>query len=262
MLTYGLASRQSLRLVLMDVSEHLQRELTYQLNAALLRTRGELSASQVTQTMVDVIRTHGPAFHEPDLMGAWSRELDVESDELELEIEQAVEIILEELRDDEAPWSAHRVLDLLAQEPFWVLEWGAPGEPLPAPLLPGGGLPLPLALRGPMLTILDALELRLFNAYQDQRSVHDELPPGLMEEALDEAMEGFRALGERYSRRGEPSRLDFALQPSAHLPPLREALHTIQRWKLTVEFEAAPDDDDGEWTLRVIERLYGLVWML
>jgi hypothetical protein len=245
----------------MDVSEHLQRELVYHLNAALLRPR-PLDAAGLTETFVATLQREGPRFHEPDLLDAWAEAAGTDPQSLVEALEEAIDLILEELDDQEGAWSAHRVLDLLAEEPFWVLSWGLPGEDGPRPpLAPARGVPLPFHARPVMVAILDRLELRLFEAQQSQRSVEDALPEAFIEEALDEAMVALHRLGGgRSGKRSAP--LPAALARSeALVPSLRDALLTIQHWKLAVAFDAAPDDDDGEWTLRVLERLYGIEWV-
>ena len=246
-----------------EVSEDIQRELVYGLNALLLRSHPQVpSAATFTEALVGVMQREGPRFHEPDLVGAWARDAGTERDELVEELEEAVGTILDELEDDEEPWSAHRVLDLLAEERFWTLHWGGSGGSVPAAPRRSTGLALPLTLRPALVAVLNQLELTLFEANQDQRSVHDRLDPRIVDQALDAAIDGFAKVGRSHQRKGAPRDLPEALvRTGPQLPGLREALAVVQRWKLSVEFDAAPDDDDGEWTLRVLERLYGLEWV-
>lgn len=236
----------------MDVSEHLFRELTYSLNAALLRVGHD--PGELTRVLLQILDREGPRHHEPELRERWAAAAEVTVHELEELLEEAVEQVVEELEDAEEPWSAHRLLDLLAEEPFWVLRFEAAADPLPiAPDRPRG-VALPLAWRPRLVAILDQLELTLFEANQDLRSVHDELPAALLERALDQAMQAIAALEQSHTGRA-PSRT------TTRLPTLRQALATIQRWKLSVEYDPGPDEDDGEWTLRVLERLYQLEWV-
>ena len=247
----------------MDVSDHLQRELTYRLNAQLLRDRGADPAA-LTRVLTRTLHDEGPRYHEPHLLRTWIAEAGLHDlDELEEVLESAIEAIADELDDEEEPWSAHKLLDLLAEEAFWTLSWGLPGESLPPPVTRARGVPVPLAMRRRLVRILDALEIRLHEAKQAQRSVHDPLPDGLVERSLDLATRRIDALAEAFRDPSAPgSGLEAALvRLGSPLPELRDALATIQTWKLAVDFDAAPDDDDGEWTLRVLERLYGIEWV-
>jgi len=248
----------------MDVSEHLQRELTYHLNAALLRGQGDVDPDALTQVLIDTVRVHGPRFHEPDLIGAWAEQAGLEPDELIEALQDTLPVLVDELEDDEALWSAHRLLELLAEESYWVLSWGLPGEDLPPPpLAPALGTPLPLILRPGLVHIINTLELTLHESRQAQRSVHDPVPEDLIEHALDQAMATLRRLVQSLVGQGVQVEVGHALQHHrTELPDLRSALRTLQGWKLAVEFDASPDDDDGEWTLRVLERLYGLQWVV
>lgn len=239
-----------------EVSEDLQRELVYQANARLLR-RPLPSAAELASLIVDVLEHEGPRHHEPDLLTTWAEAAVVEVEELVFELESALDAILEELDDDDEPWSAHRVLTLLEEEPLWCIRWGLPGSHVPVPVRSPRGLPLPIELRAGMVAILDALELYLFQAYQAQRSVHDRLPDTTIERAVDLALDALREL--RTERRTAP--LGPLLRPSG-LPSWRTALIRIQRWKLSVAFDATPDDDDGEWALRILERLYSIEWVI
>ena len=181
-----------------------------------------------------------------------------------MQLEDATAVITDELEDDEEPWSAHRLLDLLARESFWTLQWAAPGERVAAPVRTVSGIPLPLKMRRGLVRILDTMELTLFEAKQDQRSVHDAVASDLFEATLDDAMAAIAVLGRSFARKGGPPDLPTALVRSsdvAKLPPLRTALAIIQEWKLSVLFDAAPDEDDGEWTMRVLERLYTIEWV-
>jgi hypothetical protein len=246
----------------MDVSEHLRRELIYELNAALLR--GETSPAALATAFVETAEREGPRFHEPDLMGAWAEAVATDPDELRDDLEDTIALVIEELDDDEAPWSAHRLLDLLAEEPFWCITWGIPGDPLPAPVRAARSAALPLALRVSLVRLLDHFELRIHELQQDQRSVHDPVPPRELERALDELLHDVDLLAEQF-RKKDGVQLHGALAlggAGKGLPSLRSALRTIQGWKTSVEFDASPDDDDGEWTLRVLERLYRLAWVV
>ncbi len=245
----------------MDVSEDLRRELVYGLNGVVLRAHPDRpDAATFTRALFEVLRLEGPRFHEPDLVGAWAEAAGEDPEELELLVEETVATILDELEDHEEPWSAHRVLDLLAEEPFWKLEWGLPGGVVPTPPRRVEGLALPLQLRPALVSILDQMELVLFEVNQDQRSVHDRLPQRVVDRAVDQALDAMRRLGN--PRKGVPKDLPEALvRTGPRLPDLRTALRVIQRWKLSVDFDASPDDDDGEWTMRVLERLYGLEWV-
>ncbi len=251
----------------MEVSEDIQRELIYGLNAVLLQAHPRVpDAAAFTHALQGLMRTEGPRFHEPDLWGVWAAEAGHEPEELREVVEEAVEVILEELEDDEEPWSAHRVLDLLAEERFWTLRWGGSGGALPVPPRRAEGLPLPLPLRPALVSVFDQLEVQLYEAHQDQRSVHDQLPQALVDQVLSAAIDAVERLGRAHARRGAPRDLPHALvlareEASERRPPLRTALEIIQRWKLSVQFDAAPDEDDGEWTMRVLERLYRLEWV-
>lgn len=248
----------------MDVSEHLQRELIYHLNAELLRSGLPADAGALTRVLVQTMDRHGPRFHEPDLLGSWAEQVGTDTEDLIEALEDTMAVLVEELEDDEALWSAHRLLDLLAEEAFWALSWGLPGEDLPPPpLAPALGTPLPLALRSGLLRVINTLELTLHESRQAQRSVHDPVPEALIEEALDMAMETLRRMVQTLVGQGIEVEASEALQlHHRSLPDLREALGTIQGWKLAVEFDASPDEDDGEWTLRILERLYGLQWVV
>ena len=248
----------------MEVSEDIQRELVYGLNALLLKCHPQVpDAATLTDTLWSVMAQEGPRFHEPDLVAAWAEEVGAEPDELRESVEEAVGTIVEELQDDEEPWSAHRLLDLLAKEPFWRLTWGGSGGTVPTGFRPTAGLPLPLPLRPALVAVFNQLELRLFEAHQNQRSVHDRLPQRIVDEALDDAVSAVAGLGRAHAKKGAPRDLAEALvKQTPRLPGLRKALEVIQRWKLSVEFDAGPDDDDGEWTMRVLERLYGLEWVV
>ena len=247
----------------MDVSEDVKRELVYGLNALLLRSHPDVPGPrEFTTALLSVMHNEGPRFHEPQLVQTWAEDVGSDIEELEIQLEEAVGTILEELQDEEEPWSAHRVLDLLAEENFWRLSWGGSGGSVPAAPRGARGLALPLPLRPAMVAILNQLELTLFEANQNQRSVHDQLPARVVEPALDHALEMLAKLSRTHRRQGAPSDISEALvQVGPRVPPLRSALRVIQRWKLSVEFDASPDEDDGEWTLRVIERLYRLEWI-
>lgn len=242
----------------MDVSEDLQRELHYGLNAALLR--GKPRAAELAEVMIGILADEGPRHHEPDLLQDWADEAVIEREELEFELEQVLDQVLEELDDEEDPWSAHRILELLAEEPFWVLTWGLPGATLPARIHQARGVALPIAMRPHLKRILDAFELVLFEAQQDQRSVHDPVPRKVVEAALDETMEAIAVLARMFAAREHVPIANTLVRTSGKLPSLRDALARIQRWKLSPTFDASPDEDDGEWTLRVLERLYALEW--
>lgn len=237
----------------MDVSEHLLRELTYGLNAALLRLGGAHDADALATVLLAILDREGPRHHEPDLVARWAEQAGLERDELHEQLGEAIEIVSEELDDEEVPWSAHRLLELLASEPFWTLRFDLPGEPLPVELERARGLALPLKLRPAIVAVLDAMELALFEAQQAQRSVHDTIPERVFRRVL---AEGLAALEGLERRRGAA-----LVRTDGRLPSLAAALETIQRWKLAVGFDASPDDDDGEWTLRVLERLYGIEWV-
>ncbi|MEZ4316320.1 MAG: hypothetical protein R3F61_02400 [Myxococcota bacterium] len=256
------------------MSEHLLRECLYGLNAELLRARpgDEGLAQRLVAALVDRIEREGPRFHEPTLMADWAEAAALEPEELRFELEQAFEMVIEELDDDEEPWSAHRLLELAAEEPFWVLRWSQPGEGLPSPTRPVRGVPVPLSLRPRLVRILDELEITLFDARQALRSVHDAVPESTVSAALDRAIDAISRLSDGSSSpdaRGPSPRpsgaprdpLRALLRPGDAGTSLRTALRTIQRWKLSVHFDASPDDDDGEWTLRVLERLYEIEWV-
>jgi len=244
----------------MDVSEHLRRELIYELNAALLR--GHTTPSQLTDAFVATVEREGPRFHEPDLMAAWAEHTASDADELRDELESAIALVTEELDDDDAPWSAHRLLDLLEEEPFWTLTWGAAGDPLPAPIRPAQSAPLPLALRVSLVGLLDRFEVRIHDLQQDQRSVHDPVPAKELERALDDLLHDVDRLADQFRKKEGVHLTEALARPGASLPSLRRAVRTIQGWKTAVDFDAAPDDDDGEWTMRVLERLYRLAWVI
>ena len=242
----------------MDVSEDLQRELHYGLNAALLR--GKPRAADLAKVMIGILADEGPRHHEPDLLQDWADEAVIEREELEFELEQVLEQVLEELEDEEDPWSAHRILELLAEEPFWVLTWGLPGATLPARLHQARGVALPIVMRPGLKPILDTFEVVLFRAQQDQRSVHDPVPRKVVEAALDDTMEAIEILVRHFAKDSPEPVATTLVRAGGTLPSLREALARIQRWKLSPTFDASPDEDDGEWTLRVLERLYALEW--
>lgn len=245
----------------MDVSEDIQRELIYRLNAELLRHVGPVAdAAAITDALLRGMNEEGPRFHEPDLVADWARAVGTDVDELRFELEDTMQTILEELEDEE-PWSAHRILDLLAEERFWCISWGASGGALTVSPRPSIGAALPLPIRPALVAILDQLELTLFEASQDHRSVHDELDPRVVSRALDQAITAIRQVGRSRGTDRVQAELPEALVLASAGPDLRRALATIQRWKLAVTFDAAPDDDDGEWTLRVLERLYGIEWV-
>lgn len=249
----------------MDVSEHLQRELTYRWNAALLKAPHGIDAETLTAELLRTAREEGPRYHEPDLLGAWAEEAGLDEDELIELIEEALDHILAELDDDEEPWSAHRLIELLEEESFWALSWGLPGEaPPPPPPRPATGTALPLSLRVPLLEILDEVEVTVRASRLHQRSVHDDVPDRLLRGALDRMEDRLHRLAR--VAEASPSTADdveVALtRPRPGLPTLREAVATILRWKGAVDFDATPDDDDAEWTLRVIERLYQLSWVI
>lgn len=256
----------------MDVSEHLQRELLYGLNATLLRMPRfspgasrdvDTLARELTRTLWTIVRREGPRVHEPALLEQWAESAVMDTEELALAIEDALWVVLEELEDAEEPYSAHRVLDLLAEEPFWTLRWTAGVPLLPTPLDRARGLALPLAMRASLVGIFNTFELAIFELKQDQRSVHDPLPVRDLDTALDTAMRAVRSLVRQFHRKGAPEDLSEALmRTGTALPSLRSALERIQLWKWSVDFDASPDDDDGEWTLRVLERLYPLEWVV
>jgi hypothetical protein len=242
----------------LDVSHHLHRELVYELNAALLR--GVHDGPGLADVFVATVQREGPRFHEPDLMASWAEAIGCEEDELHDELVAAMELVVEELDDDEAPWSAHRLLELLEAEPFWALAWGEPGDPLPAAVGPAHSAPLPFALRVGRVGILDRLELRVHDLLQDQRSVHDPVPPKELRRAMNDFEREVERLAEQF-RRNEGVDLGTALVHGGQkLPSLRRAVERIQGWKTAVGFDPHPDDDDGEWTMRVLERLYRLAW--
>ena len=261
----------------MDVSNHLQRELIYSLNAVLLRyppprdprfdapRDTEALASALSDTLIAVVRREAARVHEPDLLARWAEAAGTDPDDLVLQLEDATAVITDELEDDEEPWSAHRLLDLLAHEAFWSLTWSAPGERVPIPSRVVQGIPLPLKMRPGLVRILDTLELTLFEAHQDQRSVHDAIDDALFRRSLEDALAAIRVLARSFSRHGAPEDLPTALVRAAEaqgVPSFSTALASIQRWKLSVWFDASPDEDDGEWTLRVLERLYTIEWVV
>lgn len=247
---------------MIDVSDDLRRELVYTLNAELLRGAPDLDAAHLTAVFLRVLREDGPRHHEPDLVGTWATAAGTDPEDLELSLESALEVILDELADDEAAWSAHRLLDLLAEEPFWRLHWGLPGEP-PPPLPPTAprGVALPLPLRTHLVRILDRLELRLHQANQELRSVHDVVPDRVFDAAITDAMDAVRSLARQRAEQGG-DHMRHALTRDRQAPTLQTALRIIQRWKLAVDFDASPAPDDGEWTMRVLDRLYRLEWVV
>ena len=237
----------------MEVSEDIQRELVYGLNAQLLACSPELpSGRQVAERLLAILRDEAPRFHEPHLVQAWADDaggIEVLSDELA----DALDLILEELEDEEEPFTAHQLLTLLAQEPFWTLTWGASGGQSHVPLRPvaEAAVVLPLPLRAELVRVLDQLELALFELHTDQRSVHDRLDDALVDGLVAASVRTMRQLGR--ARKIEDL--------TRSLPRLGELLGRLQRWKLGVGFDASPDDDDGEWTMRVLERVYGIEWI-
>jgi len=244
----------------MDVSDHLRRELIYELNAALLR--GETTPSALATAFVQTANREGPRFHEPDLLASWAEEAGTDPDELRDELEDTIALVVEELDDDETPWSAHRLLDLLAEEPFWCIDWGIPGAPLPARVRPARSAPLPLLLRVHLVGLFDRFELRVHQLYLEQRSVHDPVPRKDLERALDDLLYDVDRLVDTFRKTDGMHLYDALALAGPDLPSLRTVLRTIQAWKTTVAFDASPDDDDGEWTMRVIERLYRLAWVV
>jgi hypothetical protein len=240
----------------MVIALALRQELVYHLNALLLR-RPHPSGATLASTFVAVFEQEGRRHHEPALVADWGEAVGLDRDELLFELEDVLDTVVAELDDDEEPWSAHRLIDLLAEEPLWPFTWGATGTELRVPPRPARGLPLPIVLRPALVAILDALELRLFERNQEQRSVHDGLPASTIAQVVDAAL---AAIGELREDRRD-GRMAALVRARSDRPTLREALIRIQRWKLSVTFDASPDDDDGEWTLRVLERLYGIEWV-
>jgi hypothetical protein len=104
--------------------------------------------------------------------------------------------------------------------------------------------------------------LDVYELLQEQRSVHDPIPPRELRRALDDFEQEVELLSEPF-RRNEGVDLSTALAHGGQrLPSLRRAVEQIQRWKTAVGFDPHPDDDDGEWTMRVLERLYRLAWVV
>ncbi len=243
----------------MEVSEDIRRELVYGLNALLLeRLPGVPRGAEVASRLVSIVREEGPRFHEPTLLEDWQRKSGLDED-LEDALAEALHLVLEELADQEDPFSARQLLELLAQEPFWTIKWGFSGGqdhvPIRAPQ--ERSVPLPLSFRAPIVAMIDQLEAALYALYTDQRSVHDRLEDHVIADLVAATV---RNIGELGRARKVP---DLPGLVASNAPTsLAQALFAIQEWKLTVDFDADPDDDDGEWTMRVLERLYRIDWFL
>lgn len=243
----------------MDASEDILRELVYGLNALLLAHHPELPDGEVAaKALLGILRDEGPRFHEPRIVEAWEEESGY-FEELEFSLGETLDLVLEELSDQEEAFSAQRILELLAEEPFWTIDWGASGGQSHVPIRPptATSLPLPLSLRRPIVAMLDQLELAVFELHTDQRSVHDRLDEGLLMGLVSATVRNLRQLA-------RVKRIDDLPAVLVEVGPidLGTAIAVVQRWKLAVGFDPHPDEDNGEWTMRVLERLYRIDWFI
>ncbi|MEL6349022.1 MAG: hypothetical protein AAFV53_38310 [Myxococcota bacterium] len=241
--------------------EDILRELIYGINVLFLESLPEVpSGPRVTERMFFVLRVEGPRLGAPGLLYAWR---DAVGEQLFSLIAETIDLIMEELLDQEDPFSAVDILRLLQLEPFWMWTWDPYADPeglARADIQPltRRGTTLPLALRPRIVRILQRMEVDLFDLYQEQRSLYDQLESDVVQQHISAAVARIRALGQA----GHVADLPDVMRRNAgqHIA-MGDALTEVQRWKLVPEFDPGPDEDDGEWTWRILERLYLVSWV-
>lgn len=247
---------------MLHAPEDILRELIYGLNALLLSEHPHPPpGAAVTQRMFDILAVEGARLGAPALLTAWREEVDGDLDAL---LQEALVLIMEELDDQEDPYSASDILRLLQLEPFWRWAWDPwPDDEglrtLSVEPLASVGSTLPLGLRPMLVDAIHQMEVGLYDAHHEQRSLYDQLDEDVFEAHIAEAVDRM----DRAARSARIAGLTARLQASADAPlSVAAALRRIQGWKLAPGFDPSPDDDDGEWTLRILERLYRISWIV
>jgi len=246
---------------MLHAPQDILRELIYGLNALLLDAHPRPpDGPTVAQTMRRIVDVSGARFGAPALLAAWRDQVDG----LDAQMDDALVLIMEELDDQEDPYSAGDVLRLLQLEPFWRWAW----DPYPDPeglrpvsfeQIEARGVSLPLGLRPMLVEAIHSMEIDLFDLHSAQRSLYDQLDEEVFDEHITLAVERVIAAGQAARIPDLPHELQ---QRAGSARPLGEALRLVQGWKLAPRFDASPDEDDGEWTMRVLERLYRISWVL
>ena len=225
--------------------EDLLRELIYGLNVLLLEVSPALpSGALVTARLLQLIETGGHHLGAPALLQAWEEQV---GPTLRSQIAAALDLILEELADQEDPFSGGDILRLLQLEPFWRWKWVEDPDEGDVPqahlldVLPAEaqGTVLPLVARPGLVDAIQRAEVALYDLHHEQRSLYDRLDDEVVEACLAEVVEALRALGRRLR---VPSLPELLPQHADRTLSLLEALAIIQRWKLAPEFDAAPDE--------------------
>ena len=244
----------------MQAPQDILRELTYGLNAFLLAVSPEIpSGKAVAAQMRRVLSGAGARLGAPALLEAWREATEGDLDSL---TRDALMLIMEELSDQEDPFTASDILRLLQREPFWLWDWDPhPAHedlsPLAVEAISPVGSTLPIGLRPMIVGTIHAMEVELHSLHVQQRSLYDQLDEAVFTEAIASAVDQIRAAGQTARMRALPRQLADNARVALGLPA---ALRAVQRWKLAPGFDPAPDEDDGEWTVRVLERLYQISW--
>jgi hypothetical protein len=245
---------------MLNAPDDILRELIYGLNAALLEAHPRpLSGAAVASCLQALINTTGVRLGAVALLGAWREQVEGDLDVL---LREALELIMEELDDQEDPYSASDILALLQQEPFWVWRWDPYPDfegltPLGIEALDARGTELPLLLRPRLVAAIHQMEIDLYDLHHAQRSLYDTLDEEVFLEHIELAVDRIEGVGRAAHIAKLPERLQRGV---GSVRPVGEALRLVQGWKLSPGFDPSPDDDDGEWTLRILERLYRISW--
>lgn len=245
---------------MLHAPEDILRELTYGLNACLLASCPEVpSGTEVAAQMMHILSGAAARLGAPALLAAWR---EATAGDLDTLTQDALVLIMEELSDQEDPFTAIDILRLLQKEPFWLWVWDPhPAHedlsPMAVEAISVIGSTLPLGLRPMIVDAVHEMEVELHNQHVQQRSLYDQLDESIFTSAIHSALERIRVAGQAARIRALPRRLS----ENAGVPlMLGAALREVQRWKLAPGFDPYPDEDDGEWTVRVLERLYRISW--
>ena len=245
---------------MLHAPEDILRELTYGLNALLLAAYPEIpSGTEVAVQMLHILSGAAARLGAPALLAAWR---EATAGDLDALTRDALVLIMEELSDQEDPFTAIDSLRLLQKEPFWLWVWDPhPAHedlsPLAVEALPAVGSTLPLGLRPMIVDAVHEMEVELHSLHVQQRSLYDQLDEDVFTTAIHGALGRIQAAGRAARIRALPR----SLSENARVPlTLAAALREVQRWKLAPGFDPSPDEDDGEWTVRVLERLYRISW--
>jgi hypothetical protein len=100
-------------------------------------------------------------------------------------------------------------------------------------------------------------EVMIHELHHEQRSLYDRLDDEVVADCLEIVVEHLREVGRRLRL---PDLLSLLPRQAAQTLSVPDALAIIQRWKLVPGFDPDPDEDNGEWTLRLLERYYNISW--